>query len=293
MRLAVFLAAGLLAFAAVADTPEADWKKSLTEANYDWAKAPHAVLKIQDAAYLAEGRSASLTGAKGNAASYRWSYGVKPGAVLTVRVTGGQPLLVKDGKTYSGEALAKGVAVDAGVDVIGAPTQISAGVIGARFFVFNQDNPDAKAFTGVDFYPYDPHYRIAARFTPDPKFTPHAFRTSRGTDKQFFHVGDARFTLNGKSVTLPLYAGDNDPAKIDAMSAFFTDGLTGKETYGSGRYVDVEGFGKFPPKTVAIDFNYAYNPNCARSHFFTCPIAIDNIDTDVKAGELDPHKKHG
>ncbi len=80
-----------------------------------------------------------------------------------------------------------------------------------------------------------------------------------------------------------------DPTKITDMSAFFTDDLTGKETYGAGRYVDVEPFGAFPPKTVTIDFNYAYNPNCARSAFFTCPVATDNIPLAVKAGERDPH----
>jgi len=68
---------------------------------------------------------------------------------------------------------------------------------------------------------------------------------------------------------LPFYSGDNDPKKITDMSAFFTDDLTGKGTYGAGRYVDIDGFGAYPPKTVTIDFNDAYNPNCARSKHFT------------------------
>jgi uncharacterized protein (DUF1684 family) len=77
------------------------------------------------------------------------------------------------------------------------------------------------------------------------------------------------------------------------MSAFFTDKMTGKGTYGAGRYVDASGFGGYPPKTVTLNFNYAYNPNCARSPFYTCPVAVDDLDIAVKAGERDPHAKHG
>jgi uncharacterized protein (DUF1684 family) len=63
-------------------------------------------------------------------------------------------------------------------------------------------------------------------------------------------------------------------------------------TYPAGRYVDIDSFGAFPPKTVTIDFNDAYNPNCARSAFYTCPVAVDTIGMAVLAGEKDPHTHH-
>jgi uncharacterized protein (DUF1684 family) len=138
----------------------------------------------------------------------------------------------------------------------------------------------------------DPFYRVTATFKPDPKLPPRVFRTSRGTDKQFFHAGDATFKLHGKTFTLPFYAGDRDPKKITDASAFFMDDLTGKMTYGAGRYVDVADFGAFPPKTVIIDFNFAYNPNCARSAFYTCPVSVDSLAMEVRAGEKDPHVAH-
>src|SRR5262249_31546950 len=68
--------------AANADTPEQVWKASLVQANVDWAKKPHAILKIQDAAYLGEGQSATLTGMKGKPFSYRWAAGTKAKGVL-------------------------------------------------------------------------------------------------------------------------------------------------------------------------------------------------------------------
>jgi uncharacterized protein (DUF1684 family) len=98
--------------------------------------------------------------------------------------------------------------------------------------------------------------------------------------------------LKGKEVVLPFYAESRDPNAIKDMSAFYTDALTGKGAYGAGRYVDVTDFGKFPPASVTIDFNQAYNPNCARSAHFTCPVAVDNIALAVTAGERDPHAAH-
>jgi hypothetical protein len=277
---------------AAAPTPEAVWKAGIADQNKDYSQTPHAMLKIQDSAYLGEGDVAVLTGRKGDPASYRWS--TDPGAegVLHVRLKSGKIAVTNNGTTVIAGAIEKSIPIEKGVDVVGHPTQVNAGVNGWRFFVYNQENPAAKNFKGVSYFPYDPAYRVNAQFVPDPKRPARVFRTSRGTDKQFYHVGDARFVLAGKTVTLPMYAGDTDPKKIDTFSSFFMDDLTGKGAYGSGRYVDVDKFGKFPPSTITIDFNNAYNPNCARSAHFTCPVAVDNIPLAMKAGERDPHLAH-
>ena len=292
MRIATILLAALVPLAtnAATITPEATWKAELADANVGWAKAHYAVLKIQDAAYLRDGDTSTLVGTKGKPDSYKWVKGTKMKGVLIAGVRAGHPFVVKDKRLYSEVEIGKGIPVDTDIDIRGAQTQVDAGVIGARVMVFNQQASAAKEFKGVDFFGYDPAYRVTATFKPDPARAARVFRTSRGSDKQFFHVGDAIFTLKGKSVTLPFYADDRK--SITTMSAFFIDGLTGTETYGSGRYVDVGSFGSFPPKTVTIDFNEAYNPNCARSPFFTCPVATDVIALAVKAGERDPHKVH-
>jgi uncharacterized protein (DUF1684 family) len=282
-------ALGSLAARAAIDSPEANWRKELSDANDAWAHKHYAILKIQDAAYLRDGEVATLTGVKGKPDSYRWAKGHAAG-VLTATVHDGRPSVTMAGRTYSADELGNGIAVDKDVDIRGASTQVGAGVIGARIMVYNQQARAAKEFKGVDFYGYDPSYRVTAQFKDDPKHPPRVFRTSRGTDKQFYHAGDATFMLGGKSLVLPFYADDRK--NITSMSAFFVDDLTGKETYGAGRYVDVEGFGAFPPRTITIDFNEAYNPNCARSPFFTCPVAIDVLALAVKAGERDPHQTH-
>ena len=277
---------------AAAPTPEAAWRAGIADQNKAYARTPHAMLKIQDAAYLHDGDTAVLVGRKGVPASYRWTNTSGAQGVLRVMLRNGKITVIKNGKTVDSAAIMKSIPVDQDVDVEGQPTQIDAGVQGWRFFVFNQQNPAARAFKGVSYFPYNAAFRITARFKPDPKRLPRVFRTSRGTDKQFYRVGEAHFSLAGKTVALPMYSGDADPKKIKDFSAFFTDQLTGKGAYGSGRYVDVSDFGTFPPSTIAIDFNEAYNPNCARSPFFTCPIAVDNIPIAVKAGERDPHLAH-
>jgi uncharacterized protein (DUF1684 family) len=287
---AILLSALACGAAVPAQSPQEVWKAGIADENKDYAAVPHAMLKIQDSAYLGDGQSAVLQGVKGQPGSWHWATGGK--GALTVSYKNGKIAVIRDGRAVDTALLTKSIAVDQDVDIEGQPTQVGAGINGWRIFVFNQQNPMAKHFTGVAYYPYDRAFRVTARFAPDPKLPARIFRTSRGTDKQFFHAGDAVFTLHGRSVTLPFYAESNKPDAIKDMSAFYTDDLTGKGAYGAGRYVDAEAFGKFPPATITIDFNNAYNPNCARSAHFTCPVAMDNIQLAMTAGERDPHSLH-
>lgn len=293
MRAALVLPAVLTSFllmgVAAPQTPEEVWKAGIADQNKDYSQVPHAMLKIQDSAYLHDGDQAVLQGEKGKPGSYHWNHDPHAQGVLTVAFRGGKIGAIQNGKALDLKTITTDIAVDKGVDVVGYQTQVDAGVTGWRIFIYNQQNPAALNFKGVSYYPYDAAFRVTATFAPDPKRPARVFRTSRGTDKQFFHVGDARFTLKGKKITLPFYADSNDPKQISDMSAFYTDDLTGKGAYGAGRYVDISGFGAFPPKTAVIDFNDAYNPNCARSAHFTCPVAVDNIALAMTAGERDPH----
>jgi hypothetical protein len=279
----------IVPFAASAASPEAEWKDSVAGQNQAYAQAPHAMLKIQDSTYIGEGQTAVLTGHSGQPGSWKWSSDAKSNGALRVSLKGGKLSVALNGKPVDAALIEKSIVVDKDVDVRGQPTQVGANVMGWRIFVYNQQHPAAKSFTGVSYYPYDPGFIVTARFVPDARLPPRVFRTSRGTDKQFFHAGDAVFTLKGQNVALPFYTGSNKAAEIEDMSAFFTDALTGNGAYAAGRYVDVAGFGKFPPARITIDFNYAYNPNCARSPHYTCPLATDAVKLAVRAGERDPH----
>jgi uncharacterized protein (DUF1684 family) len=65
----------------------------------------------------------------------------------------------------------------------------------------------------------------------------------------------------------------------------FRDATSGSETYGAGRYLDLEAPGN---GTVTIDFNLAYNPFCAYRSSYSCALApTENwLTVPIEAGEL-------
>lgn len=78
----------------------------------------------------------------------------------------------------------------------------------------------------------------------------------------------------------------------------FRDGTCGTESYGGGRYLTdtVKGtFGRgvivLPGGRVRLDFNYAYNPSCAYSAAWLCPLAPEEnrLAAPIRAGELTYH----
>lgn len=75
-------------------------------------------------------------------------------------------------------------------------------------------------------------------------------------------------------------------------SIWFTDQTTGKETYSVGRYLDFK-LNSDLEFIYEIDFNRAYNPYCAYSYLFTCPIPTkeDYLDFEIRAGEKNFHTK--
>jgi len=76
-----------------------------------------------------------------------------------------------------------------------------------------------------------------------------------------------------------------------SVSIFFTDATTGKETYGVGRYVDPE---RLTNGDWLVDFNTAYNPACATSPYYNCPIPskANALRIAIRAGEKDSHYAH-
>ncbi len=70
----------------------------------------------------------------------------------------------------------------------------------------------------------------------------------------------------------------------------FADRTNGAETYGGGRYVydTIKGadLGKVG-RRVVLDFNFAYNPSCAYSPRWICPLAPaeNRLPFPVSAGE--------
>jgi uncharacterized protein len=75
----------------------------------------------------------------------------------------------------------------------------------------------------------------------------------------------------------------------------FRDGTCGHESYGGGRYLTDtikgthgRGVVVLPGERVRLDFNYAYNPSCAYSPEWACPLAPREnwLAAPIRAGEM-------
>ena len=85
--------------------------------------------------------------------------------------------------------------------------------------------------------------------------------------------------MYGEPAQLTLYASDDS----DELFLPFRDSTSGHESYGAGRYLELHPHGD----DVVIDFNYAYNPNCAYDPSWSCPLPpVENwIKVPIRAGE--------
>ncbi|WP_257303716.1 DUF1684 domain-containing protein [Geothrix campi] len=177
-------------------------------------------------------------------------------------------------------------------DADGQPDLLRAGRItfyvirrGSRFGIRMKDPeaPTRKAFHGVARFPVDPAWRVEAAYIPYPTPQTRAIPTVLGTSESMTAPGLLRFKLKGRTVTLePLI---EDPAHPE-LFIIFRDASSGKETYPAGRFL----YAAMPKDgKVILDFNRAYNPPCAFSHFATCPLPPKRNDLRiaVRAGEKD------
>ena len=70
----------------------------------------------------------------------------------------------------------------------------------------------------------------------------------------------------------------------DQLFLPFIDKTSGNETYGAGRYIDLD----FPiNKEIIVDFNKAYSPYCAYTDAYSCPFPprSNQLDVAIEAGE--------
>jgi len=148
------------------------------------------------------------------------------------------------------------------------------------------DKKDWETFESLDFFPVNPKYRVKAKIVRNPNPEPFEFPTNTTRTPLYIKYADAYFRLNGKEHRLEIYR-NVELAKTreykDYLFLPFGDRTNGKSTYYGGRYLDL----RIPPgDTIVIDFNKAYNPYCAYSGRYSCPlIPRQNIlKIKIKAG---------
>jgi len=147
----------------------------------------------------------------------------------------------------------------------------------------------------LKFFPINEKFNIEASFTRmNDSIT--IIPTSSKKQKEFNTYGIAQFELGGKSCQLTIFQNtklkQDEKYKKDLFIPF-TDETTGSKSYGGGRYIDLLTDDIINGK-LTIDFNKCYNPYCAYSSGWYCPIPPqqNKLPVAIKAGEKKYKGKH-
>ena len=157
--------------------------------------------------------------------------------------------------------------------------------------VFDPQSPHFASYKGLEWYPIDLDYRFAAPLTPNPHADTTIIMSTRGNARRAVLAGWFDLRVKGKPVRLEAHRLLEPGVDEHSVSVFFRDATTGSETYGVGRYVDPE---RLPNGDWLLDFNDAYNPACATSPYYNCPIPskANTLKIAIRAGEKDSHYAH-
>lgn len=145
---------------------------------------------------------------------------------------------------------------------------------------------DRLKFKGHDFYPIDMKFCVEAKLVKSKNEQTFQMKTTTDRKPMYVKYGEVHFKLNNKKYKLSVYQSMdllNKPEYRNYLFLPFKDNTSGVETYGGGRFMDLQ-----IPKgdKIIVDFNKAYNPYCAYNHKYSCPVPPPEnfLKTDVKAG---------
>jgi len=143
-------------------------------------------------------------------------------------------------------------------------------------------------FRGLGYGDYDPRLRFAVALHPVAE--PVTVRFDAGADgtltlTSFVRTERLMASLGAELLLFWIegYAG--------SVFLPFTDAGTGRTSYGAGRYLldTLKGadLGSDPQGRCILDFNFAYNPSCAYSPRWACPLspAENTLPVAIEVGE--------
>ncbi len=164
-------------------------------------------------------------------------------------------------------------------------------------FLKNSSSPLKKEdFEYLRFYEPNEKFKVECEFVATKKGKPFDVPTSSGQTATYTKFGELKFEIEGKSYKLAVYQSlrlRNLPQYRDYLFIPFKDLTNGKETYGGGRYLDLR-MKEIAGDKIYLDFNKAYNPYCAFSAGYSCPIPPkeNQLKVAIEAGEKNFAKEH-
>ena len=143
------------------------------------------------------------------------------------------------------------------------------------------DNEARQNFGGLSYYSPQPAMQMTLPLqhtSPEPT----VIHTNTGDEQTFNKIGTVEFEIDGEKASLAIYQGEGDAE--EELFAPFKDATNGAETYGAGRYLEPI---LLSGDKVVVDFNLAYNPYCAYSENFVCPLPPREnwLQIPIRAGE--------
>lgn len=159
------------------------------------------------------------------------------------------------------------------------------------YFKTGEDSPipaaERATFTGLVYFPVDPTYHVPATLQQERVNPPVVIvlPTSRNIPRRMVKVGTLRFALGGATLTLSAFAGEDEG--LARLFVPFGDLTNRVETYGGGRYLDLD---RTATGLYDLDFNRATNPYCVYNVTYDCPIppAENRLTVAIRAGERMP-----
>ena len=153
--------------------------------------------------------------------------------------------------------------------------------------VKHADAPTRTGFTGLDYWPADPAWKVEGKYIPHEAGKTMGVASIIGTIEPAANPGLVEFQRDGQ--THRIEAIDEGDGRLFLV---FADRTNGHGSYGAGRFLYAEkpdASGK-----VVIDFNQSYNPPCAFTAFATCPLPPpeNRLDVAITAGEKAYNKPH-
>jgi uncharacterized protein len=164
-------------------------------------------------------------------------------------------------------------------------------------FLKSENSPlKKKDLKFLRFYEADSTYRVVAAFVKTEKSEPFEMPTYSGIKKTYVQYGVLNFELHGKKQSLNVYrslALQSVSKYRDYLFLPFKDKTNGKDSYGGGRYIDLT-TKDIKENTYVLDFNRSYNPYCAYSNGYNCPIPpkVNHLDDSIEAGEKNFGREH-
>lgn len=152
---------------------------------------------------------------------------------------------------------------------------------------FNALERKAFAKKGLKYYAPDEDYIVEALFTIDTSKAVFQMPTTSDRKPNYRVYGYLDFSIHDTLCRLTVYQNmdfKNSPDYDGTVFIPFKDNTNEFGSYGGGRYLDIA----IPSSDkIFLDFNLAYNPYCAYSDRWSCPLVpLENtLEVSVFAGE--------